>query len=589
MTAAYHTSHTMDDGFNDGGSDDSEMEVWDETEVAAVETSIRESARGSSHESVTQWGNAYFRPGTAPEAERVVHNSPSSYNDNTPTKKALSSPPTSLSEVNFALRSAARQAQKYNNKSSSRPPSGAQAPALRRGVADKRGERGLRSGSAASVYGSPPVRATGGMRQSNIRGSTAPQGEMPQQERVSVAARRVSTPPTRVSSGGMMQAPASNVRASPSRKSETSGGMRQERKTMVSSQSVHNSPQQRPPPKPATPGTEGMATRKIGNKQRKAASARITRPELPIHALYSQVYQEEGAPVPQGHPQMQVFQKRSRPPSRHRSPQDSLGLDVQPQPIPPRMRSAHYPSHHERPPSRCKPPPECVYLEDAEDEEEAARRVIQSASSRPGSSRSRRGATPGPEGQTIGARPGSSQGPKRPVSGTPSRTMCENEFDNPNGEQEVVDIEESSSEDEAPLENARWGEKQDTRESARAVISGVSGGPGALNPKVDAVKKKPSITTVPFRTSLSEDFLRLFAPAGSAAPPTPPKAYNAQMNNLLGVSGDANLFGNTVSMGLTDIPSPTDDLFGPFVDKEMYNKTFEDLCISDDDSEDEFY
>jgi len=167
--------------------------------------------------------------------------------------------------------------------------------------------------------------------------------------------------------------------------------------------------------------------------------------------------------------------------------------------------------------------------------------------------------------------------------------MCENEFDNPNGEQEVVDIEESSSEDEGPLENARWGEKQDTRESARAVISGVSGGPGALKPKEDAVKKKPSITTVPFRTSLSEDFLRLFAPAGSAAPPTPPKAYNAQMNNLLGVSGDANLFGNTVSMGLTDIPSPTDDLFGPFVDKEMYNKTFEDLCISDDDSEDEFY
>ena len=41
-----------------------------------------------------------------------------------------------------------------------------------------------------------------------------------------------------------------------------------------------------------------------------------------------------------------------------------------------------------------------------------------------------------------------------------------------------------------------------------------------------------------------------------------------------------------MSMGLTDIPSPTDDLFGPFVDKEMFNKTFEDLCISDDDSDD---
>ena len=38
-----------------------------------------------------------------------------------------------------------------------------------------------------------------------------------------------------------------------------------------------------------------------------------------------------------------------------------------------------------------------------------------------------------------------------------------------------------------------------------------------------------------------------------------------------------------VSMGLTDIP--TTDLFGPFADKELFNKTFEDLCISDDDSE----
>jgi len=41
----------------------------------------------------------------------------------------------------------------------------------------------------------------------------------------------------------------------------------------------------------------------------------------------------------------------------------------------------------------------------------------------------------------------------------------------------------------------------------------------------------------------------------------------------------------TITMGLTDIPSPTHDLFGPFADKELFNKTFEDLCISDDDSE----
>jgi len=39
-----------------------------------------------------------------------------------------------------------------------------------------------------------------------------------------------------------------------------------------------------------------------------------------------------------------------------------------------------------------------------------------------------------------------------------------------------------------------------------------------------------------------------------------------------------------MSMGLTDIPSPTDDLFGPFADKALFNKTFEDLCISEDES-----
>jgi len=79
--------------------------------------------------------------------------------------------------------------------------------------------------------------------------------------------------------------------------------------------------------------------------------------------------------------------------------------------------------------------------------------------------------------------------------------------------------------------------------------------------------------SVPFRTSLSPDFLRLFAPAGSSAPPTPPHMFNKRGEEDVTV------------MGLTDIPSPTDDLFGPFADKELFNKTFEDLCISDDDSE----
>merc|ERR1711998_569502 len=99
-------------------------------------------------ESVTQWGNAYFRPGTAPEAERIS-NSPS-YVDSAPKKAALSSPPTSLSEVNFALRSAAKQAQKH--KSSSRPPSGARGTpdaAVRSTRSTEKRERIARSSGGA--------------------------------------------------------------------------------------------------------------------------------------------------------------------------------------------------------------------------------------------------------------------------------------------------------------------------------------------------------------------------------------------------------------------------------------------------------
>ena len=59
--------HDMRDrgSYDDGGSDDSEMEVWAESAVTAVENKIRMQRREP--ESVAQWGNAYFRPGTAPE------------------------------------------------------------------------------------------------------------------------------------------------------------------------------------------------------------------------------------------------------------------------------------------------------------------------------------------------------------------------------------------------------------------------------------------------------------------------------------------------------------------------------------------
>jgi len=152
----------------------------------------------------------------------------------------------------------------------------------------------------------------------------------------------------------------------------------------------------------------------------------------------------------------------------------------------------------------------------------------------------------------------------------------------------VEDVNESSEEEEDGIRES-WGAQRDQPTvSSRAVLSGAAGGP----PPSSQVKKKGSITSVPFRTSLSDDFLRLFAPASTAAPPTPPE--NDKLNGYLGnlqqsLEGTAvgvgfeGLRANSVSIGLADIPSPTDDLFGPFVDKEMFNKNFEDLCISDDD------
>lgn len=274
--------------------------------------------------------------------------------------------------------------------------------------------------------------------------------------------------------------------------------------------------------------------------------------------------------MPQSHPQM-FFQKRSRPPSRHRSPQESLGLDVHAQVIPPRMRSAHYPSHYERPPSRCKPPPEALHLEDAaSDEEEQGR---QPKFERPSSSRSNRGGTK--RGTTPTPTP--TQVLRRPVSGTPSRTAHQGEFDPPpvNSQAPEPGFPFEDEEDSGSDENDQWG-------SPAAASSDIT-------PAAARMKPPPATavtTSVPFRTSLSPDFLRLFAPSSSAAPPTPPKAQ--MMFNQHHAPQDTDLFADpnsTLTMGLTDIPSPTDDLFGPYADKELFNRTFEDLCISDDDSE----
>ena len=82
MTAKNYFSSGMQldqpQGFHqDGGSDDSDMDVWDESEVAAVESSIRESRRSTQETSqgpavsTQQWTQSYFRPGTAPEVSLV--------------------------------------------------------------------------------------------------------------------------------------------------------------------------------------------------------------------------------------------------------------------------------------------------------------------------------------------------------------------------------------------------------------------------------------------------------------------------------------------------------------------------------------
>jgi len=61
----------MQEGLYSDGSEDSELEVWDESAVAAVETSIRLQKKRD-QESVTQWGSNYFRPGTAPEVPSLA-------------------------------------------------------------------------------------------------------------------------------------------------------------------------------------------------------------------------------------------------------------------------------------------------------------------------------------------------------------------------------------------------------------------------------------------------------------------------------------------------------------------------------------
>ena len=125
-----------------------------------------------------------------------------------------------------------------------------------------------------------------------------------------------------------------------------------------------------------------------------------------------------------------------------------------------------------------------------------------------------------------------------------------------------------------PLQGSYPDPEEDYLEDSSDECEHVSDSGKSLTPVPSHMPMTVTTTSVPFRTSLSPDFLRLFAPSSAAAPPTPPK-----MTYLNQPQEDC------MSLGLDDI-RPSDDLFGPFADKDdLFNKTFEDLCISDDDSD----
>jgi len=525
----------------DSDDDGNEIQVWEDDTIQPATRPMQKTRTKSHHPPATQWATTNFRPGTAPDAFA------SELPRRAYSPKDLSSPPTTLSETNFALKMAARSSHPVSCFRSSPDSFTRSSTVKKRASSEKKSSRGSArspAGCARSAAGHSGQHSS----QHSSLGSSSPYGRdtglhlAPSPMIGPTAANSylvdcssdlsIDIPSPQLSSGATKSYSTSTSTFSPQRHTIDAGAR------------VSHKPRQQQPDRAAnnnlyaessndaeqdhdnnhldadTPSASAGEQRP-GTKQRKAVSARVARqPVQRTHPVFSPG--AEGA----------VFERRTeypqRPPSRHREPGQSLGLDVHPEPARLRLRSAHYPSHHERPPSRCKPPNEALHLED---KLEVSDEMLL------------------PRSKSRSSTPQQGAGSKEPKASANN------------------DVPSADREDIVPS-----AEDNKRREWSA----------GLQRPAAPATKHKPMqphITQVPFRTSLSPDFLRLFATSDTNAntPPRPPQPaavvfnqFNQDHNTYSG------LFSDCFSMGMADIPSPEDDPF---------KSNLDDLCISDDDSD----
>jgi hypothetical protein len=121
----------------DSDDDGNEIQVWEDDTVQPTNRPMQGSRIKSHHSPATQWTSANFRPGTAPDATLFSACERRAY-----SPKDLSSPPTTLSETNFALKMAARSSHPVSCFRSS-PDSFTRSPAgKKRASSEKKTSRG---------------------------------------------------------------------------------------------------------------------------------------------------------------------------------------------------------------------------------------------------------------------------------------------------------------------------------------------------------------------------------------------------------------------------------------------------------------
>jgi len=509
----------------DSDDDGNEIQVWEDDTVQTTSRPMQGSRIKSHQSPTTQWTNANFRPGTAPDATLFSACERRAY-----SPKDLSSPPTTLSETNFALKMAARSSQPISCFRSSPDSFTRVSGAKKRASSEKK--------SSSRTHGRSPgcARSTGSQHAGRETAAPhcAPSPILSSADSNNYTERRsdlsIAIPSPQLS-GALKSYPTStSIDCTNSLQRHTINATRVSHKPRQQNTGTEHTNNNQRVPQPENHYVDNnhltAGDAHPGTKQRKAVSARVSRqPVQRSHPVFSPG--AEGA----------VFERRQeypqRPPSRHREPGQSLGLDVHPEPARLRLRSAHYPSHHERPPSRCKPPNEALHLEDKlESHDEMLLEATRKARSSQGRVDSNK------------------EQPADKVSPVP-----------------VKEVPSADREDIVPS-----AEDNKRREWSA----------GLQRPAAPATKHKPThphITQVPFRTSLSEDFLRLFASSSDTnantppRPPNPSTVFNQFNQDHSTYSG---LFSDCFSMGMADIPSPEDDPF---------KNNLDDLCISDDDSD----